>query len=343
MANTQTTTEKQRTIKWGILGPGSISRKFAEGLTSAPGAKLVAVGSRDQRRAQAFADEFADDFQSMEAHGSYSALAADPNVDAIYVGTPHSFHHPHAILCMQAGKHVLCEKPFAINARQAQEMVDVAREQKVILMEAMWARFLPAMAKVRELVKSGAMGEVRMVSSDFGFAAKFDPAGRLFDPALGGGAMLDVGIYPLSFSYMVLGRPDRCESVASLGPTGVDEQSSFLLGYESGQMAIGSTSIVADTPLVAAIQGTEGMLSLPAPWWIAKSFTVTRKPVGVAKIEHFELPFLGNGYTHQAIEFGHLITEGRLESEIMPLAESVQIMETLDQMRAQWGMKYPME
>ena len=324
-----------RTIKWGILGPGSISHKFAVGLQSAPNAELAAVGSRDLARAQAFASKF----DATAAYGSYADLVADPEVDAVYIGTPHSFHKAHSILCMNAGKHVLCEKPFAINANEAREMVAVARANDVVLMEAMWSRFLPTLVKVRELLAQGAIGDVRMISADFGFRTRVNPAGRLFDPALGGGALLDVGIYPLSLAYMIFGKPTRLASMADIGSTGIDEQSAFILGYDGGQMAICSTAVRTNTPHEATIMGSEGMIKIHAPWWISSQISVNRG--GDEQV--YDLPFLGNGYTHEAIEVGNLIRSGQLESDIMPLDESVQIMETMDALRAEWGIKYPME
>ncbi|MGB1251097.1 MAG: Gfo/Idh/MocA family protein [Candidatus Promineifilaceae bacterium] len=324
-----------KTIKWGILGPGSIAHKFAIGLQLVPNAELVAVGSRSLERAQAFAAKF----DALSAYGSYADLIADPDVDAIYVGTPHSFHKTHSILCMDAGKHVLCEKPFAINANEARAMAAAAQRNGVVLMEAMWSRFLPTLVKVRELLAAGVIGEVRMISADFGFRTRVNPEGRLFDPSLGGGALLDVGIYPLSLAYMIFGKPTRIASMADIGSTGIDEQSAFILGYEGGQMAICSTAVRTNTPHEATIMGSEGMIKLHAPWWVSATLSVNRG----GDEEIHTLPFLGNGYTHEAIEVGNLIRSGKLESDVIPLAESIQIMETMDALRAEWGIKYPME
>ena len=190
----------------------------------------MAVGSRTQ----AAADRFADEFGIPRRHASYADLAADPQVDAIYVATPHAFHRENTLLCLQNGKHVICEKPFAINAAEARTMIDTARANKLFLMEAMWTRFLPIMGEVRRLIADGAIGPMRMVQADFGFRAAFNPVHRLFDPALGGGALLDVGVYPLSLASMLLGRPDRITAVAELGATGIDEQTGIVLGYPRG-------------------------------------------------------------------------------------------------------------
>ncbi|MEM7331288.1 MAG: Gfo/Idh/MocA family oxidoreductase [Chloroflexota bacterium] len=323
-------------IKWGILGPGAISRKFATGLQSADGAELLAIGSRNQERAQAFADEFG----FSRAYGSYDELVNDPDVDAIYIGTPHSFHKAHSILCLRHGKHVICEKPFAINAKEAAEMIAVAREEKRVLMEAMWSRFLPTLVMVRALLNEEAIGEARMVQADFGFRTNVNPKGRLFDPALGGGALLDVGIYPVSLAYMLFGQPSQISSMANLGETGVDEETAVLFGYDTGQMAVLSTAIRLNTPHEAFILGTEGWIKIMNPWWVSNQIAVKRHG---QEEEILDLPFKGNGYTHEAEEVMTLIREGRLESDVIPLDESLAIMQTLDEIRAELGVKYPME
>ena len=322
-------------INWGILGPGSIATKFATGLIDTPDAQLVAVGSRNLQRAQRFANKFG----AVRAYGTYADLVADAEVDVIYIGTPHSFHKEHTLLCLNASKHVLCEKPFAINALESAEMITLARNNNLFLMEAMWSRFLPTLTKVRDLIKDDVIGEVRIVQSDFGFRTNVNPSSRLFDLSLGGGALLDVGIYPLSLSYMILGQPSRIVSMADIGSTGVDEQSAFILGYAGGQLAIGSTAVRTTTPHEAIILGTDGWVKIDAPWWASTKVTVTKG--GEETI--YDLAFLGNGYAHEAIEVGNCIRAGKRESDVMPLDETLQIMQTMDAMRAEWGMRYPME
>ncbi|MEC9381026.1 MAG: Gfo/Idh/MocA family oxidoreductase, partial [Candidatus Latescibacterota bacterium] len=222
-------------IRWGILGTGNIAKQFARGLTSVEDARLVAVGSRAPETAAAFGDEF----EVPHRHATYEALAADDEVDAIYVSTPHPFHKDNSILCLTSGKAVLCEKPFTVNAAEAAAVIDVARAENRFLMEAMWTRFVPAVVRLRQLLAEGAIGDVRMVQADFGFRAGVNPEGRLFNLDLGGGALLDVGIYSLSFAAMILGAsPDQVVSAANLGSTGVDEQSAFLLRYEGGELAV---------------------------------------------------------------------------------------------------------
>ena len=209
-------------FRWGILGTGAIARQFVQGLRSLPEAEVFAVGSRSE----ASATKFADKRNIPRRHASYDVLASDPDVDVVYIATPHPFHAENATLCLQAGKAVLCEKPFCVNAAEAERVVELAREKRLFIMEGMWTRFFPLMEEVRRLVSEGAIGEVRMLNVDFGFRADLDPASRLFDQRLGGGALLDVGVYCVSFSSMVLGRPSGFVSLPHLGETGVDEQAS---------------------------------------------------------------------------------------------------------------------
>lgn len=324
------------TIRWGILGPGKISGSFARGLHEAAGADLVAVGSRDQARAATFAVEYG----VANVHGSYEELASDPEVDAIYIGTPHSFHCEHTLLCLRQGKHVLCEKPLAMNGFQAEQMIETARESRLVLMEAVWTRFLPAVVRVRELLEAGTIGKVQMVMADFGFRAEFDPDSRLFSPDLGGGALLDVGIYPLNLAFMVLGEPVEMQTMVNLGVTGVDEQSTILLRHQEGQLSVLSSSLVTDTTREAHILGTEGSITICFPWWAANRIVV-KTADGSEKSE--DLPRRGGGYTHEAEAFMELIRSRATDSEIMPLDESLNIMKTMDQIRARWGLKYPCE
>ena len=321
---------------WGIIGTGNIAKKFATGLQALPDAKLLAVGSR----AQATADAFADQFDAPRRYDSYEALVNDADVQAVYVSTPHHLHMENTLLCLEAGKAVMCEKPFAINAAQAQIMVDKARETGVFLMEAMWTRYLPIIVKLRELLAAGAIGDVRMITADFGYRSGFNPESRTFNPAMGGGALLDVGIYPISLAYMILGQPSRISSMAELGQTGVDEQSAFIFGYEGGEMAVMTTAVRTNTPHEAYILGTNGRIKIHTPWWVGQTMTVS---VNGQADEEIHLPLTGNGWNYEAAELMACLQAGKLESEIMPLDESLQIMHTMDEIRAQWGMKYPME
>ena len=258
----------------------------------------------------------------------------------MYVASPHPMHKDDALLCLRHGKAVLCEKPFTINAAQAEEVIGVARQNNVFLMEAMWTRFLPAVQKVREFVREGAVGDVQIVQADFGFRAGFDPKSRLFDPALGGGALLDVGVYCVSFASMLLGTPEHVVGTATLGKTGVDETAGVLLRYGSGAVAALSTTILANTPGEATIIGTAGRIKVHAPFWVPSVLTLSRD--GQSE-EALTLPFVGNGYNYQADEVARCVAQGLTESPQMPLGETLDIMKTMDTLRAQWGVRYPME
>ncbi len=322
------------TIRWGILGTGSIARLFATGLTVLPDARLIAVGSRTQESA----DRFADEFHIAHRHASYDALVHDADVDVIYVATPHNLHRENTLLCLDAGKPVICEKPFAINMGEAADMVAKAREKNLFLMEAMWTRYLPVMVRVRELIASGLIGEVRMLTADFGFRTDFNAEARWFNLQFGGGALLDVGIYPVSLAFMIFGTPSQIQSLAHLGESGVDEQSAYLLGYSQGQLALLSSAVRTQTPHTAVINGTDGTITVN-DWWHGRGYTLTRG----GKTEVVDLPFEGNGYNYEAAEVMACLHAGKLESEVMMLDESLEIMRTMDVMRAQWGLVYPME
>ncbi len=323
------------TIQWGILGPGSISHQFATGLQSTRGAKLLAVGSRSQEKADAFADKFG----APHRHASYEALAADPDVHVIYIATPHPQHRDAALLCLEHGKAVLCEKPFTVNAREAEEVIASARAKDLFVMEAMWSRFFPAMAHVRKLVAEGAIGEARMLQADFGFRAGVDPNSRLFNLAYAGGGLLDVGVYPISLASMLFGTPTDITGVAQIGETGVDEQAAISLKYSGGQIAALTTGVRINTPQAAHVLGTDGSITIHAPWWKASKLTLNAG----GKSEELDLPFEGQGMNYEAEEVGNCLRAGRNESDILPLSESLAIMQTTDALRAQWGLRYPME
>jgi predicted dehydrogenase len=261
-------------VRWGILGCGNIARQFAEGLRFAPGATLAAVGSRDGAKAEAFREKHG----ATRAHASYEALAADPDVDAVYIATPHVFHCANTLACLAGGKAVLCEKPFAVNAAEARQMVAAARARGLFLMEAMWSRFFPAAGRLREIVALGSIGEPRMVQADFGFRAGWNPEGRLLNPALGGGALLDVGIYTVAFASMVLGRPVEATGFAHRGETGVDEQSAMILRHKGGALSVLSTAVRTSTPHEAQVWGTEGRIRVVAPFWKPSTLLITHSP-----------------------------------------------------------------
>jgi predicted dehydrogenase len=323
-------------IRWGILSTGKIARAFATALKTLPDAKLLAVGSRHRITA----DEFAINHDVPRAYDSYEALAADPDVDIIYVGTPHPLHAENTLMCLRAGKHVLCEKPFAMNAAQAQAMIDLARQKRLFLMEAMWTRFIPAVARAKSLIDHGVIGKVWMMSGTFGFRAPFNPKGRLFAPELGGGSLLDVGVYVLSFASWLFGKPKRIQSAARLGSTGVDEHAVMQLIYENGELAALASAVSLKMPIEVLLAGTEGYLTLHEPFYKATRFTIM--PVE-GEPQTYTVPYEGNGYQFQALEVMRCLREGLLESPVMPLDETLQIVQTMDAIRAQWGLKYPNE
>ena len=323
-------------VNWGVLGPGRIAHRFAVGLREAAGARLVAVGSRDAARAEAFAAQYG----APQVHGSYAALAADPAVDAIYVATPHPHHAPACRICLDAGKHVLCEKPLTVNAAAARALVEQARDRGVLLMEGMWTRFIPASAALRALLQAGEIGTPALVQCDLGFAATVDPASRLFAPELAGGALLDIGVYCVAFSSMVLGTPATVTASAYLGATGVDERTVLALSHPDGAVAAMFCGITASSPQVATIVGSEGHVTVASPFWCSEQLTVHR-PKTASEERHF--PLRGNGFNYEAEHFMELIRTGATDSPLMPLAESITISETLDAARRHIGLRYPFE
>ncbi|MCL4249924.1 MAG: Gfo/Idh/MocA family oxidoreductase [Anaerolineae bacterium] len=336
--------------RWGILSTGYIAGMLAEGLSVVDDAELVAVGSRSQANADAFADRWG----AQHRHASYEALAADPDVDVIYVATPHPYHYENTLMCLNAGKHVLVEKPFALNARQAGEMIALARQKGLFLMEAMWTRFIPAMAQVRQWLADGEIGDVQLVRANLSFHHDFNPESRLFKRELGGGAMLDVGIYPISFAFMVLGSPTSVFSTATLGPTGTDDRSAYMFGYEGGKTALLSSAVRLNVPVEADIIGTDGMIKIHQSWINPRKITLGKlAPEGVVNRLIFEgrlydtqtlhIPTEGNGYNYEVMEVGRCIQAGKQESDIMPLDQSLDIMRTMDTIRGQWGLTYPTE
>ena len=320
-------------IRWGILGCGRIAGSFAGAIPDSPGAELVAVGSRTQARA----DEFGSKHGVDRRHGSYEQLAADPNVDAIYVATPHPMHAADSILCLEHGKAILTEKPFTINAAEAERVFAAAQSANRFAMEAHWSRFLPLMSRLRESLNEGIIGEPRMLQADFGFRAGFDPSGRLFDPALGGGALLDVGCYCVSLAVLLFGVPNRITGVADIGSTGIDEQAAMVLGYPDGKLALLSTAVRTNTQHEAVICGTAGRIHMYNPWWKATDMTIYRDG---KEPETITVPAEGNGFNYEVIEAMECISAGKLESATQcRTAQTIEIMRIMDTLREQWGVK----
>lgn len=323
-------------IRWGILGTGLIAAEFAKAMQHVRDAELVSVGSRTQSSAS----DFANAHGIAHAHASYEALAQDPIVDVVYIATPHTLHFENTLLCLQAGKHVLCEKPFALNTAQVTEMLIAAQGHKLFLMEAMWMRFIPLLRDLQRRLAENEIGEVRMLQADFGFRAPFDPSSRLFNLDLAGGALLDIGIYPLAFATLLLGEPEEITSIAHKATTGVDEQSAYLLRHAQGQISVLASALRTQTSMSASVYGTHGHIHLPKQFWRAKEMIVQRRNK-TAEVVH--LPYDGNGYQFEAQEVVDCLLAGKTESEIMPLADSLSLMRVMDQIRHQWGLIYPTE
>jgi dihydrodiol dehydrogenase / D-xylose 1-dehydrogenase (NADP) len=319
---------------WGILGAGSIAGRFATDLKNLADARLVAVGSRSLDKAV----EFAGKFGAARPYDSYAEMATDRDVDVVYVATPHPFHKEHTILCLDHGKAVLCEKPMAVNAGQVRGMVERARQRGLFLMEAMWSRFNPVLVQVRQWLAEGRIGEVRLLTADFGFRTGWNPEGRLLNPALAGGALLDVGTYTMALASLVYGgrQPAQVQAAAWIGETGVDEQTAILFKYDQGQLALLSCAIRTGTPQEARIDGTEGSIHVPEFWRPSRA---TLRVRGQEPVEVTGSP----GYHHEAAEVMACLRAGRTESTVMPLDESIRIMETMDKVRALIGLKYPVE
>ena len=330
-------------LRWGILAPGWIASMFTGALLAHTGQQVVAVGSRDLARATAFAERFA----IPRAHGSYEDLVADPAVDVVYVASPHSEHRAQALLAIAAGKHVLVEKAFTRNAAEAREVVAAARAAGVLVMEAMWTRYLPHTDVLRQLLDDGALGEVRLVTADFGTRAEPDPTHRLLDPALAGGALLDLGIYPLAFASFVaahagLGRqPVNVQVAGSRASTGVDEQAAIQLGYAGGAQAQLFTTLLAPTARTAHVLGTDARLEVGADFFLPTS---VRLVVDDQHVEWSDNRIRGHdGLCFQAAALARYVAAGLTESPLQPLAETVAILETADEVRRQLGVAFPGE
>ena len=322
-------------FNWGILGPGGIAKAFAEDLKRLDGHSIAAVGSRTLSNAQSFANTFGG-----TAYGSYEELVADPQVDAIYVATPHPAHKENVILALNAGKPVLCEKPFAVNATEAQQMVDAANKNGVALMEAMWARFLPHYAQVREIIQSGVLGKIHTIHADHGQRLADQNIPRLVEPTLAGGALLDLGIYPVSFAHMILGNPSKITSSAVLTDKGVDAQTSMIFDYASGAQAVLNTTMIEQTPCRAVVAGLHGWLEIDRTFYNPASMRVVLNDGATTE---YPSSYVGHGLREQAEVFKQLVTSGQQQSQILNWQDTVDIMKTLDQVRSQIGLKYPFE
>ncbi len=324
-----------KTYNWGILAPGKIAHKFATGLKVLPNAHLKAVGSRNLQKAQEFADQYGAD----QSYGSYQELAADPDVDIIYIATPHAFHMDNTLLCLQHQKAVLCEKPLAINSAQVKRMINESKKHNCFLMEALWSRFLPHIVKTKELIDNGSIGKVEHIAIDFGFKANYDPHSRLFNPDLGGGALLDIGIYPLFFARYLMGTPQEVKAVVQLASTGVDAASQVELTFANDVRAKLEFTFMDFTPIEAHIQGTEGAIKLQTRWYQPGNLILTNQQGS----EEMVIDIEGNGYNYQAAEVMRCLDEGSIESQMWSHGDSWELMQLMDEIRRQGGIRYPMD
>jgi predicted dehydrogenase len=323
-------------LRWGILGPGGIAHAFANDLVL-NGMTVQAVGSRRADAAAAFAEKFT----VPNVHSSYEDLVADPDVDAIYIATPHPFHAAQALLALEAGKHVLVEKPFTLTAAEAEAVTTRARELGLVVLEAMWTRFLPHMVRIREILAEGTLGELRSIVADHTQHLPSDPAHRINALELGGGALLDLGIYPISFASSVFGTPAQVTASATFRETGADASVATIFTYDDDRIATTLSASDAHGPNVASVIGTEGRIDIDSVWYSASSFTVYNNANDV--LESYTSNVVGRGMQFQAFELERLVAAGELQSDVLPHSETVSIMHTLDDIRRQIGVVYPSE
>lgn len=325
-----------RKIRWGILGCGNIANKFAADLKWVNDSELVAVASRSHQKA----DEVSTRYGVRHAFNSYEALVSCPEVDVIYIATPHGLHFEHAMLCIQHKKAVLCEKAFGLNAFQVKAMIEAARKNKVFIMEAFWTKFLPQYQKVISLIESGTLGEIRMVQADFGFKASNPPSQRLYDPELGGGVLLDIGIYPVFLAISLLGKPVEILATMKAFPSGADEQIAMVLKFENGALANLSATFDAVTPVEATITGKDGYIKMSNRFHNAVANVELIKNATHVELGHIHRE-VGYGYQFEARHVVECLQNNLLESPVMTHADSILLIETLDRIRKCCGIRYP--
>lgn len=321
-----------KTINWGILGCGKIAKKFAADLLLLDNTKLIAVASRDGDNAAAFANTFG----ATNSYNSYVDMLNNPDINVVYVATPHGLHYEHVMLCLEYGKAVLCEKAFALNAAQAKAMIEKAREKKLFLMEALWSKFTPSYNTMQQQLKEGKLGDIRSVLINFGFIPQPPISDRIFDPALGGGTLLDIGIYNVFYALSVLGKPDIIESSISPASTGVDEQCAILFKYKNGAFAQLFSSFESHLPTEAYINGTSGRLKINNRFYTPGA-QIEYYPEFMDSRQEIPVPaFEGWGYHFEAAHVNDCIRQGLLESPVMSHADTLLLMDTLDAIREQW-------
>lgn len=323
-------------IRWGILGCGNIANKFAEALQKTENSVTLAAAARDKGRAEAFAEKW--NFE--RSYGSYTELVNDEDVDIIYIATPHSYHYAHAKLCLEAGKHVLCEKPFTVNLRQLETLIRLAQERKLFLMEALWSKFMPGIIKVKELIDRGEIGDVVTMEADFGINFPYHPDHRLFNPLLAGGALLDLGIYPLFLSLYLFGKPTVLKAHSVLNDNKIDLTTSIISQSSSGTVSHLNTTTQAHTPVKARILGTKGNIEFDNWWFTPVNITIRREK---QEPQILKFPPRVNGYEYEAEEAVNCLLSGKTESDIMPFEFSLLLMEQMDEIRRITGIEYPAE
>ncbi len=321
-------------FNWGIIGLGKIANKFAQDLQGMKSAKLHAVASRSLNKAKAFGEQY----NVEHCYGSYHEMLHCPKLDVVYIATPHIFHSSNAIMCLNAKIPVLCEKPFAMNASEVRRMVAASKNNNTFLMEALWTRFLPTMKKTLSIIEKGTIGELTSIKADFGFKGTVDPETRLFNQNLGGGSLLDVGIYPVFLSLLLLGKPTDIKAVASIGKTNVDESCGMLLKYPDNKMAILHSSIVTKTSTEAYIYGTKGTIRINTRWHEPTSLTVM---VDGKEPKDYFFDFDSNGYRYEAEEVHRCLRAKKLGSELLSHHFSLDLIELLDEIRMVAGIYYP--
>lgn len=326
-----------RTIKWGIIGAGNISSTFAAALKQMEYTDLAAIASRNLNKAKEFAGKFSID----KAYGSYEELVKDPDIDVIYIGTPHTEHMSNAELCIKNGKAVLCEKPFTINGKETKYLMDLAKKYNVFLMEAMWTKFLPVTKKVKEWLADGKIGKVKKLQVGFGFTVPYDESSRLYNYDLAGGALLDAGVYPISYAVHLMEKlPVQVSSAGVFLETGIDEQNCVLFKFDNDVLAMISSGINAEVGKDAIIIGDKGRIIVPN-FWTADKASIYDKEGN--EIESYTEEGRINGYDFQAYEVNECIRNGQLESTINPLKDTLDVMLIMDGIRAEWGLKYQQE
>jgi predicted dehydrogenase len=326
--------EKAAKIRWGILGPGKIAKKFSEDLALVADAEITAVASRSLDRAQSFAAQhlIRSSFQS------YESMIREGNIDIVYIGTPHSFHLEQTLLCLENGIAVLCEKPAAINSKEVQKMIDASRENSTFFMEALWTRFIPAVQKVLEIIDSGEMGVVENVEAEFCFEAPIDPLSRLYDLGLGGGSILDIGIYPVFLSYLLLGSPVKIEASGQLYQTGADQTCSMNFSYDGKKSAALHSSVLFESNMPARITMSKGYILMQPRWHSAPGLVVLK--AGEEAL-HIDCQPIGKGFVHEILECHQCLRQGQIESAQWSHQNSLNLMEILDEVRRQVGVLYP--